>query len=254
MFRDMLSGSRAIPCRTCFLFIGCRRQPALYSWHAHRTTDAELARTDAVLQHVNRNETRAAEDTTDTSTVDFQQTGTDLETDETQPIDDNPDVSPIDETSEALDLSDAFLPDDFVSGEESAEGEDVPVSPFGFGPYPEIPDGFPFDNPWDVPTTNAAFELMHRVQIKLWNEGKHPEGMAWENGRVYPIYPNTIYVTWDYVENDDGTIERYPSQVTSGTLSSSDEALLDEGIVPSGVIVYDHNESGIDPYSYLNLK
>ena len=252
MFRDILSGSRAILVGLVF-FLLVVGGSLLYSWHVHHTTNAEVAETQHKVQPLkNDKAARTTANTVDTSTVDFEHAETNLETDDSQMSDDTG-AAPSDDAA-PVDLSDAFLPDDFVSEEESAEGEDVLVSPFGFGPYPEIPDGFPFDNPWDVPTTNAAFELMHRVQIKLWNEGKHPEGMAWENGRVYPIYPNTIYVTWDYVENDDGTIERYPSQVTSGTLSPSDEALLDEGIVPSGVIVYDHNESGIDPYSYLNLK
>lgn len=133
------------------------------------------------------------------------------------------------------------------------------ISPFGFGPYPEIPNGFPFKDPWTSVTnltdTQARIsELIHRVHIKLWNEGKRPEGISYENGVIYATYPNTIYVTWDYDENEDGTIERYPSEVTSGTLSDEANALLDEGIIPPDVIVYDHNEVGIDPYSYLGLK
>ena len=141
----------------------------------------------------------------------------------------------------------------FADEASNLETEKVKVSPFGFGEYPKIPDGFPFDNPWDVPTTNANFELMHRVQIKLWNEGKRPEGMVWENGKVYPMYPNTVYVKWDYYEAEDGSMERYISESTSGTLSPYAESLLDEGIIPPGVTVYDQNESGIDPYSYLGL-
>ena len=133
------------------------------------------------------------------------------------------------------------------------------ISPFGFGPYPEIPDGFPFKDPWlsvaNATDTQARIsELIHRVHIKLWNEGKRPEGLSYENGVIYATYPNTIYVTWEYDENEDGTIERYPSEVTSGTLSDEANALLDEGLIPPDVIVYDHNEVGIDPYNYLELK
>ena len=162
--------------------------------------------------------------------------------------DDNQEVSDIDFLEE-LDL---FEP---LDGEVlDPIDEEVRISPFGFGPYPEIPEGFPFDNPWDVPTTNATFELMHRVQIKLWNEGKRPEGMTWEKGRVYPIYPNTIYVEWDYFDAEDGSMERYISEVTAGTLSPEADALLDEGIIPPGVTVYKYSEAGIDPYSYLGLQ
>lgn len=138
--------------------------------------------------------------------------------------------------------------------------EIVAESPYGFGPYPEIPIGFPFENPWMSPVNDLSdkeaivFELIHRVHIKLWNEGKRPEGLSYENGVIYATYPNTIYVTWDTVENDDGTVERYPSEVTSGTLSDEANALLDEGIIPPDVIVYDHDEVGINPYTYLELE
>ena len=54
---------------------------------------------------------------------------------------DDTDVAPIDETSEMLDMADAFLFDGFVSKEASIE--DVPVSPYGFGPYPEVPADYP---------------------------------------------------------------------------------------------------------------
>lgn len=141
----------------------------------------------------------------------------------------------------------------------SNKNVELRISPFGFGPYPNIPDGFPFEDPWTsvINLTDKEaknFELIHRVHIKLWNEGKRPEGLSYENGVIYATYPNTIYVTWDYDENEEGTIERYPSEVTSGTLTDEANALLDEGIIPPDVIVYDHNEVGIDPYTYLELK
>ena len=137
--------------------------------------------------------------------------------------------------------------------------EDVRMSPFGFGPYPEIPEGFPFEDPWTslVHVTDReamVFELIHRVHIKLWNEGKRPEGLSHENGVIYASYPNTVYVTWEYEENEHGTLERYPSYITSGTISDEANALLDEGIIPPDVIVYDHSDVGIDPYAYLELK
>ena len=141
---------------------------------------------------------------------------------------------------------------------QTAETADVPVSPFGFGPYPEVPSGYPYDNPWNTDglTDSEAekSELLERVRIKLWNEGNPPEGISWENGKIYPIYPNTIYVVWDYSENDDGVIEKYPGEVISGTLSDEANMLLDEGVIPPDVIVYEFSEAGIDPYTYLDLN
>ena len=132
MFRDLLS-SRLIQAGLAF-FVLCVGGSLLHSWHVHRTTDAEFGkRPPAVSSIENKPETS-------TSAVDFQTEGvtnTPNETTDTQ----------IPETTEALpnadlDLADAFLPDDFVS-EEEAPAEEVAVSPFGFGPYPEVPAGVP---------------------------------------------------------------------------------------------------------------
>ena len=211
MFRDILSG-RGLIVGIVFFVVSVGGSLS-YSWHVRRNDAAEMARTNQFLQQLkDKKETRTTQDVgfpADTKTL--KPTATSMGTDDS--------VSQMSEQTESfmvdqgsVGLTDAFLPDDSASEDETVE---VPVSPFGFGPYPEIPEGFPFDNPWDVPTTNATFELMHRVQIKLWNEGKRPEGMTWEKGRVYPIYPNIIYVEWDYFETEDGSMERYISEVTA---------------------------------------
>ncbi len=159
---------------------------------------------------------------------------------------------PLDSPEQTFDLFDA------VSDERS--GDNVNVSPFGFGPYPEVPVGFPFEDPWTPATAEMTvedaqiFELIHRVHIKLWNEGKRPEGLSWENGVIYAAYPHTAYVTWADSENPEGKLERYPSYITSGTLSESAEALIDEGIIPPEVKVFEHSAVGIDPYSYLGIR
>jgi hypothetical protein len=164
------------------------------------------------------------------------------------------------ETTNVVKSSDSTRTVEMSEVTKKQQDDVVRMSPYGFGPYPKVPTGFPFEDPWTSPVSDLTekegrvFELIHRVHIKLWNEGKRPEGLSWENGVIYATYPNTIYVTWDYVENDDGTIERYPSEITSGTLSAEADVLLDEGIIPPDVIVYDHSEVGIDPYAYLELK
>lgn len=250
MFRNILS-SRGLIVGMVFFVVSVGGS-LLYSWHVWRDSTAEMERTNQFLQQLkDKKETRTTQDKTvltDAKTLESAETS--METDDTASrMSEKTESFIVDQ--ESVGLTDAFLPDDSASEDETVE---VPVSPFGFGPYPVIPEGFPFDNPWDVPTTNATFELMHRVQIKLWNEGKRPEGMTWEKGRVYPIYPNTIYVEWDYFETEDGSMERYISEVTAGTLSPQADALLDEGIVPPGVTVYKYSEAGIDPYSYLGLQ
>lgn len=72
MFRGLLS-SRLIQVGLVF-FVVVVSGSLLYSWQTRRATVAEFTRTDVVLH-----ETRSEQDTVNTSTVDFEQTGTLLE-------------------------------------------------------------------------------------------------------------------------------------------------------------------------------
>ena len=267
MFRDILSGSRAIFIGIVF-FVLVVGGSLLYSWHVHRTTDAELAETQRKVQPLeSKNETHTAAGTVNTSTTDFEQVGTDLETDDLQ-VSDDTGMSPIDETSEALDVADAFLPDDFVS--EEAPVEEVPVSPFGFGPYPEVPIGFPENLmpswTWSEdkrqnyePNLLKDFELMGRVLIKLWKQGDQDfRGVIRDdtNGKVYPLYPDRAYVTWRELKDENGKILfQYAGNLTAADgfppLSFRD---FMEGTVPTGIRFIERETSGIDPYQFLNLR
>ena len=268
MFRDILSSSRVIFIGLVF-FVLVVGGSLLYSWHVHRTTDAELAETQRKVQPLkNKNEMHTAEDTVDTSTVDFEHVETDPETDDSQ-ISDNTGVSPIDETSEMLDMADAFLPDDFVS--EEAPAEDVPVSPFGFGPYPEVPDGFP-QNLMPVWTWSEEkqqeqleglenFELMGRVLIKLWNQGERGfvgVTRSDSNGKVYPLYRDRIYVTrWIEVPVEGGKLMPFPAGGTSGGsgFRPDIEAFVKSGgKLPSHLQFIDRDTAGYNPYDFLNLR
>ncbi len=79
--------------------------------------------------------------------------------------------------------------------------EEVLESPFGFGAYPEVPEGFPVGVSWDFPPDmfpqeiQRQGELVSRVLIKLYNEGDRDFIAAkWHEGKVYPIYK--IHSTW----------------------------------------------------------
>ena len=77
--------------------------------------------------------------------------------------------------------------------------------------FPPVPEGFPFPPVWisrpgyqkgDMPD----HELIYRVLIKLWNQDDHgfQDGMLRvNNGRVYPMYPDVLYVKWRDVVVDD---------------------------------------------------
>lgn len=261
MFRDLLS-SRTIQVGLVF-FLVVVTGSLLYNWHVQRTTTAEFAQTDTVPQPLkNKSEMPSTEDTVDTSVVDFEQAETPLEVSDDAQMSDDTDMSPIDETSEFADVADAFLPDDFVL--EEASTEDVHVSPFGFGPYPEIPASYTARHGktvWQYPgslllSSQRNIELIHRVMIASWNEGDTRFISATlEDGKVYLQYPNTMYVRYTVRERSDGTVRRYITSWTSGEHNQSAIDQILEGKIPTGVtlIDMDSEDVGIDPYAFLGL-
>ena len=85
------------------------------------------------------------------------------------------------------------------------------------GDFPPIPQGYLDDNPkpvWlDIPGYRKGGMTNHeniaRVLIKLWNQGERGfRGgfMNHSNNRVYPLYPDVLYVEWAdrVIDNQDG--------------------------------------------------
>ena len=85
MLRDFLSNRVVLAALGfCVLIVG---GSLFYGWYIRRTTDAKLALSDALLQQrENKDETRTAADTVDTSRVGFEQAETSLETEDAQPM------------------------------------------------------------------------------------------------------------------------------------------------------------------------
>ena len=254
MLRYLLS-SRAILAGVVF-FVVVVGGSLLYSRHVRRTIDAELTRTDALLQQLKeKNETPTENQAVHIST-------------ETETPGDD---------AEHLDVADAFLPDDFVSEEEPAE--EVPVSPFGFGPYPEVPEGYLGTVPWHwseefiaklekalgegLKLRGISFtehlkisELMARVGIKLLNEGRSCSGMTSsdQTGLFYPGEPDVLYVKWREVTDPNGEVRRYMSS-TIGTAISGLSIAARQGREPlPDWIEIRSLEDGIDPYEFLGLN
>ena len=135
----------------------------------------------------------------------------------------------------------------------------VPVSPYGFGPYPKVPSDFPFIPTWLWPEASLQnvyglkyHELRFRVLIKLWNEGDTRFTGASINpdtSKVYPSYPNTVYLR--YTKHGIGgktvLVKRGPG------VSKGNEAEIIKGNAPPGIQILDYDTSGIDPYTYLDL-
>ncbi len=149
--------------------------------------------------------------------------------------------------------------------QEKDSVEEERVSPHGFGPYPKIPPGYRAPNIFDKPLSRDQ-ELMMRVDVKLWQQGIHTEGIriSGKTGLVYPSVQGTIYVTWSDFHLPDGSVEKV-AQSLSGHgdtvdslprgLSEYSEIFVPKHIVfkkniPSHITVLEHSE-GIDPYQFL---
>ena len=109
---------------------------------------------------------------------------------------------------------------DEIDGELLALLADDAPLPSETGDFPEVPDGFPSDliPVWiQFPDYEKGdmyeHEMMYRVLIKLWNQGDHNfvNGVYKDdNGRVYPLYPDVVYVEWGEAVNEDGQVIRFP--------------------------------------------
>ena len=257
MLRDLLS-SRWFQGGFAF-FVLCVSGSLLYSWHVHRTTEAEFGkRPQPVVSIENK-------PSTNTAPVDFQTEGVVNTPDENTdtPMSDEPEAETIDAT-EFADIADVFLPDD---SEEEAPAEEVAVSPFGFGPYPEVPADYPFTPFWlryqeDPERYDAKYEtemlktkeLLSRVMVKAWTEGLRDftgGSGSLTTGKYYLHFPNAIYVEYgEPYENEDGTFTTPISSYTGGNVHLTPEQ-MQKGEVPSGVRVIEGD--GYNPYEYLDL-
>ncbi len=145
---------------------------------------------------------------------------------------------------------------------EKAETSELRVSPFGFGPYPEVPEDYPTNVIWNLPGAKEnlpdhalkGIELLDRVLVKLWIEGdKNFRGGCTDNGKVYPYYRNTVYVRYAQQEMPDGTIRRYFTSAKSGYNVEFDEEDLLSDTPPAHLRIIELDSTGIDPYQFLNL-
>ena len=248
MLRDLLS-SRLIQGDLAF-FVLVVGGSLLYSGHVRRTTEKEMARHARFLQSLEKpNETRPAE----TESV-----PTENETPGLVNMPEENTDTPMPDETEALpneddDFTDAFLPDDFIS--EEAFAEEVPVSPYGFGPYPEVPAEMPADT---FPSPTANHELIARVRIKLIDEGINARGVNMENGWAYPVIPGIAYVKWKEYERPDGTV-RYISDMIAhpsdgfriAAIREKKGRAFTEAEIPSDIKLMSFEEGAIDPYSWI---
>ncbi len=140
----------------------------------------------------------------------------------------------------------------------------VRVSPHGFGPYPVVPPDYPRQDVWDYtgPIT-AESELLLRVQIKLWKQGKRTLGGIMSDGLVYPTLPGVVYIEWEHLTLSDGTVKKtmsgmrgdpHKGRILIDIERRKGKGELTESDIPSDITVVNMAEAGIDPYQFLDLK
>ncbi len=163
-----------------------------------------------------------------------------------------------------------FLKDERIEShveKPKAESIERTASPFGFGPYPEVPVDFPFQEQiWDNPI--PEHELLVRIRVKLWKQGTQTTGAMFDNnGLIYPTIPGVIYVEWRTVE--EGPLQfvgrRYAAHVmghpdTAKKWSASyltelgyERTDVKNDSEASGIKVHEYPDGGIDPYKFLDL-
>ena len=133
---------------------------------------------------------------------------------------------------------------------QTAETPEVQVSPFGFGPYPEVPEDYPSKVDWSL-RKSAQAELLTRTLVKLWTDGeKNFIGGSTYKGKIYPHYYDTVYIGIKETKSESGGITRVTRSKSGPFVDFTLDDLEDP---PPHIRILDLETSGIDPYQYLDL-
>lgn len=130
------------------------------------------------------------------------------------------------------------------------------MSPFGLGPYPEIPEDWNTPYLWNGCDT-IQDELLTRVIIKMHNEGVYSKygsvGIDHDTGLITPIEYGTVLVEYETNGKGEQVIWRvngHPSEVPSDAITIW-KRVTD---IPSHLKVVTPEEVSIDPYEYLGSE
>lgn len=179
-----------------------------------------------------------------------EQVGTEERRQLTEFIEINHDVQIVPEEIKALPMDEQVPFKDTVPEETN----DIPVSPYGFGPYPELPEEWA----GAFPPKSIKHELMVRVAVKLREEGVNVEGISMWDGRVYPVIKGIRYVKW--AETDEGVryITRASGHPDDGARlhairEKKEKPFVTEGDIPLDIKLVPYEEGGINPYEFLGF-
>lgn len=197
---------------------------------------------------------------------------TDISVDSETPTAEKP-INPITDIAPENRLGPAPSDEHAQPGIPALSKKEVRKSPFGLGPYPEIPEGYPGKGTFN--NSSIEHELMERVIVKMFADtGVYYSGATMDDdtGLVKLISKDRIYVSWGYA-NINGVPTQYISGMsahpeTGDKIRSNAKArqsetpvelrtrrrpLLLEEDIPPGVEIASHS-GGIDPYEFLGLE
>ena len=128
------------------------------------------------------------------------------------------------------------------------------MSPFGLGPYPEIPKEWnPIPDYWDR-IDSLELELITRVDIKMYNEGIRSKygsiGMDPATRLITAIERGSVLVEYEIDENGEKRIYRtlaHPDDLSPGMYMRVSE-------FPSHLKIVTVDDIGFDPYEYLGIS
>ena len=259
MLYNMLS-MRAIQVGLAF-FLLLVAASLLYTWHVQHTTAVELAETQHRLQRYENHNAPCTAAAMDVS-METRAHG-DLEmspsANEPQSLSaETPRVAS--EDTQILDFIDVFLGDDITS-EVAEESVDAPhgFSPYGFGPFPEVPTDYPrsAEAVWGearLLTMLPEHELLSRVQIELWNQGVRTVGSVYNTDYdlIFPVLDNVVYIQKEFSAEDG---EPYISSMlgSPATINRYEDDLF-EGNFPPHLTIYEYPDGGINPYEFLDVS
>ncbi len=241
MFRDLFS-SRLIQVGLVFCVL-CVGGSLLYSWHLRRSMEDFLDVMPKPIAAPSENRSKI-----ETTSVMSQEDGhSSIPNDTTD----------VDTSAAAVSDPDALLTDavspDGSGAAEAVPAEAVPVSPFGFGPYPEVPAGVSYIR---FPASSADYELMMRVRLKLISQGINVEGATMEDGLVYPVIKGIGYVEWKSYWRPTGKVTyigRYKGHPEDGArldaIRFEQGKTLTRADVPPDIKLIPIEEGAIDPLS-----
>ena len=172
------------------------------------------------------------------------------------------------ESDEDLEAQLAALSDDeFTALAQALEQDEAESSK-----YPAVPDGYPsdlkpvwFEDYFDE-DLHANHVITDRVLIELWNQGDHDFVSAsydHNNGRVYPLYPDVVYVEWNTYVYDGPDGQPIEVAYISSTLATEERGILGRDFTLDemrsgayktefpGITLVDYDSAGYDPATVL---